>query len=104
MTKAAYFALPNPERYAAAQAILKGRVCLYAHRQDIKGFNSYCEYLREFGVNTYRVEYERQFEERQYTFYPCFIEADNIENLPEGFDIILNHEFESKALIFEPTN
>lgn len=104
MTKEQYFALPNSERYAAAQSILKGRVCLRAHIQDIGGFNSYSEYLRNFGVNTYRIENERPVKESEYIFYPCFIEADNIDNLPKGFDIILNHEFESKVLIFEPTN
>jgi hypothetical protein len=99
MTKAAYLALPNPERYAAAQAILKVRVCLRSNGRlaERSKLISFGEYLRKFGINTYRLEYEHQRD-------CCFIEADNIENLPEGFEIILNHEFESKALIFEPTN
>jgi hypothetical protein len=100
MTKSEYFALPNSERYAAAQAILKGRVCLRIYGQDVSeaGFKSAGAFLRSFGINLYRLEGG---------YMDCyFAEVDGIIQFhePRKCDIILNYEFESKALIFEPTN
>ena len=100
MTKAAYFALPNSERYAAAQAILKGRVCLRLYGQDIseRGFKSAGAFLRSLGINLYRFEGG---------YMDCyFAEVDGVDqfHVPKGCDIMTGYEFESKALIFEPTN
>lgn len=99
MTKSEYFALPNSERYAAAQNILKGRICLRGYGQSISeaGFESFGKYLRQFNVNTYRIEYG-------YFMDCCFIEVDSIEVIPKGFEVVAGHEFESKKLLFEPTN
>ena len=54
-------------------------------------------YLRSFGINTYRADHS--------SFGGCsFVEVDNLPTvLPKGIDIV-EHDFEDKRLIFEPTN
>lgn len=98
MTKAEYFALPNSERYAAAQAILKGRGCIRLYGQDVSeaGFKSAGKVLSLSGTNTYRIEFDSFMD-------VYFVEIDKNETTEKSW-VFYDHEFESKALIFEPTN
>ena len=100
MTKAEYFALPNSERYAAAQAILKGRKVLVVNRQTAheSGVENVFSELRAMGVDAFRREVAGQNDW-------FVIEVSGLVEVPKwASEIRESYEFESKALIFEPTN
>ena len=100
MTKAAYLALPNSERYAAAQAILKSRKALVVNRQTANesGIGDVFSALRAMGVDTFRYEIAGQNDW-------LVIEVSHMNEVPKwASEIRESYEFESKALIFEPTN
>lgn len=100
MTKEEYFALPNSERYTAAQSILKGRKVLVVNRQEAyeHGIKNVFSKLREMGIDTFRREVAGQNDW-------FVIEVSDIVEAPKwASEIRDSYEFESKALIFEPTN
>lgn len=98
MTTGEYLRLPPDQMFEAAQELLKGRRVVRVYHQDISeaGFKGLGSYLRSFGINAYRADHS--------SFGCSFIEVDNLPTvLPKGIDLV-NHDFEDKRLIFEPTN
>ena len=99
MTKEQYSKLPPDQMFEAAQELLKNRLVVRVYHQDIDeaGFKGPKSYLRSFGINTYRADHS--------SFGGCvFVEVDNLPTiLPKGIEVV-EHDFEDKRLIFEPTN
>ena len=110
MTKEQYSKLPLGNTFEAAQELLKNRRVVRVYHQDIHEFfaDKYQQaseaayygiksYLRHFGINSYKVDHS--------SFGGCvFVEVDNLPTiLPKGIEVV-NHDFEDKRLIFEPTN